>query len=169
MVPKSCGPWLIVHVRVTALPAFTYMSEGPNILALASVTIKRYTLYFQMRCLIKCVYKYAVVGSKLKRLSEFKIILKAWVDLLASIMEDCWLAKFVGIFQGGVIYTKTYIYLCKSGAIKESNGLFTWDVGLCPNSTVLIHFWEICYVRFPNLPNFDVTLFYTVFLFSFVT
>ena len=34
---RSCGPWLITHVRVTLLPIFTYKSLCPKIIALASV------------------------------------------------------------------------------------------------------------------------------------
>lgn len=34
---RSCGPWLITHVRVTLLPIFTYKSLWPKIIALASV------------------------------------------------------------------------------------------------------------------------------------
>lgn len=37
IVPKSCGPWLITHVKITLLPIFTYKSLCPEIIALASV------------------------------------------------------------------------------------------------------------------------------------
>lgn len=50
-------------------------------------------------------------------------------------------------------FMRKHIYV-RADAITESNGLFTRDEGFCPNSTVLIHFWEICCFGFLNLPNF---------------
>lgn len=37
--PSSCGPWLTVHVNDTSLPCFTYISDGPGIIAFASETM----------------------------------------------------------------------------------------------------------------------------------
>lgn len=45
MVPKSCGPWLKIHVSESKLPVFTYKSAGPRILAFASVKEKYILIY----------------------------------------------------------------------------------------------------------------------------
>lgn len=35
-VPKSCGPWDILHVKIISLVDLTYKSGGPKIVAFSS-------------------------------------------------------------------------------------------------------------------------------------
>lgn len=69
---------------------------------------------------------------------------------MSTYICECSVSKGQSIFGS---FMRKHIYV-RADAITESNGLFTRDEGLCPSSTVLIHFWEICCFGFLNLPNF---------------